>query len=79
MIQLHKWFPFVFPSPRDLKAEAVERRIERIEYEHHLEVEAQKMRKKVEEFDLELYNKRARENVIDLEIFANKRHFDKFV
>ena len=79
MIQLHKWFPFVFPSPRDIKAEAVEKRIERLEYEHHLEVEAEKMRKKVDEYDLELYNKRARENTIDIEIFSNKRHFDKFV
>ena len=78
MITLHKWYPFVFPSPRDIKAEAVERRIERLEYEHHLEVEAQKMRKKVDDYDLELYNKRARENTIDLEIFSNKRHFDKF-
>jgi hypothetical protein len=69
----------VHPSPRDIRAEAIEKRLERIEYEHRLEVEAQKMRKKVEAFDLELYNKRARENVIDLEIFANKRHFDKFV
>ena len=79
MIQLHKWFPFVFPSPRDIKAEAVESRIERLEYEHHLVVEAEKMRKKVEEYDLELYNKRARQNTIDIEIFSNKRHFDKFV
>ena len=79
MMQIHKWFPFVFPSPRDIKADAVESRIERIEHEHHLEVEAQKMRKKVDDYDLELYNKRARENVIDIEIFGNKRHFDKFV
>lgn len=79
MIQLHKWFPFVFPSPRDIKAEAVEKRIERLEYEHKLVVEAEKMRKKVEEYDLELYNKRARQNTIDIEIFSNKRHFDKFV
>lgn len=78
MITLHKWYPFVFPSPRDIKAEAVERRIERLEYEHRLEVEAQKMRKKVDDYDLELYNKRARENQIDIEIFGNKRHFDKF-
>ena len=79
MIQIHKWYPFVHPSPRDIRAEAIEKRIERLEYEHKLEVEAQKMRKKVEEYDLELYSKRARENQIDLEIFANKRHFDKFV
>lgn len=79
MIQLHKWFPFVFPSPRDIKAEAVEKRIEKLEYEHKLVVEAEKMRKKVEEYDLELYNKRARQNTIDIEIFSNKRHFDKFV
>jgi hypothetical protein len=78
MIQIHKWYPFVFPSPRDIRAEAIESRIERIEYEQHLEVEAQKMRKKVDEYDLELYTKRARENTVDIEIFSNKRHFDKY-
>jgi hypothetical protein len=79
MITLHKWYPFVYPSPRDIKVEAAERRAERLENEYRLEVEAQKMRKKVEEFDLELYNKRARQATVELEIFSNKRHFDKFV
>jgi hypothetical protein len=69
----------VFPSPRDIKAEAAERRAERLEYEHRLEVEAQKMRKKVDDYDLELYNKRARQATIEIEMFSNKRHFDKFV
>jgi hypothetical protein len=78
MIQIHKWYPFVFPSSRDIKAEAVESRIERLEYERHLVAEAEKMRKKVDDYDLELYNKRARQNTLELEIFSNKRHFDKF-
>ena len=78
MIQIHKWYPFVFPSPRDLKAELVESRIERLEHERHLVAEAEKMRKKVDEYDLELYTKRARENTLQIEITSNKRHFDKF-
>lgn len=73
MIQLHKWYPFVYPTPYDAKTIAHEKRIERLEYEYKLEIEAQKMRKKVEEYDLELYNKKAHQNLVEIEIFSNKR------
>jgi len=79
MISLHKWYPFVFPKEYDVRAIAHEKRAERLEIEHKLELEAQKVREVVEEYALELYNKRARQTTIELEIFSNKRHFDKFV
>ena len=79
MIQLHKWFPFVHPSPHDIKTLAVERRAERLEFEYKQAVEAEKFRKTVDAYELELYNKRARQHTIELEIFNNTRHFDKFV
>jgi hypothetical protein len=79
MIQLHKWFPFVFPTPYDVRAIAAERRAERLEYEYKLALEAQKIEKAVDALEIELYNKRARQNTIELEIFNNTRHFDKYV
>ena len=79
MIQLHKWYPFVFPKEYDVKAIAFEKRMERLEFEHQQEIKAEKVREAVEAYDLELYNKRARQHTIELEVFNNVRRFDKFV
>ena len=76
MIQLHKWFPFVHPTPHDVQAIAFEKRLERLEYEHQQEIKAQKVREAVEEYDLELYNKRAHQTTVELETFSNKRKID---
>lgn len=79
MIQLHKWYPFVFPKEYDIKAIAFEKQAERLEFEHLQEEKAQQVREAVEAYDLELYNKRARQHTIELEVFNNTRRFDKFV
>jgi len=79
MIQLRKWFPFVFPTPYDVRAIAAEKRAERLEYEYKQAVEAEKVNRAVDALEIELYNKRARQHTIELEIFNNTRHFDKFV
>jgi len=79
MIQLHKWYPFVFPKEYDVKAIAFEKRVERLEFEYQQALKAEQVRKAVEAYDLELYNKRARQHTIELEVFNNTRRFDKFV
>jgi hypothetical protein len=79
MIQLRKWYPFVFPTPYDVRAIASERRAERLEAEYKQAVEAAKVEKAVDALEIELYNKRARQNTIELEIFNNTKHFDKYV
>jgi hypothetical protein len=79
MITLSKWYPFVFPKEYDVKAIAFEKRSERLEFEHQQEIKAQKIRDAVEAYDLELYNKRARQHTIELEVFNSTRRFDKFV
>ena len=79
MIQLRKWFPFVFPTPYDVRAIASERRAERLEAEYKQAVEAEKVNKAVDALEIELYNKRARQNTIELEIFNSTKHFDKYV
>jgi hypothetical protein len=78
MIQMHKWYPFVYPKEYDVRAIAHERRAERLEFEQRQAEKAQKVRDAVEAYDLELYNKRARQHTIELEIFNNTRHFDKY-
>jgi hypothetical protein len=79
MIQLRKWYPFVFPTPYDVRAIASERRAERLEAEYKQAVKAEKINKAVDALEIELYNKRARQNTIELEIFNNIKHFDKYV
>lgn len=78
MIQLRKWFPFVHPTPYDVKAIAADRRAERLEYEYKLAVEYEKVNKAVDALEIELYNKRARQRTIELEIFNSTRHFDRY-
>ena len=79
MISLHKWYPFVYPKEYDVRAMAFERRVEKLEIEYELEVKAQKTRDAVEAFALELYDKRARQNTIEIEAFDNRKRIDVMV
>jgi len=78
MIQLHKWYPFVHPSPYDVRSIAHAKRAERMEYEYKLALEAAKVEKAVDALEIELYNKRSRQRIIELEIFNSTRHFDRY-
>ena len=40
---------------------------------------ANKIESETQAFDVELYNKRARQNTIELEMFSNRRRFQIFV
>ena len=79
MIQLRKWYPFVFPTPYDVRSIASERRAERLEAEYKQAVKAEKINKAVDALEIELYNKRSRQRTIELEIFNSTRYFDKYV
>jgi hypothetical protein len=61
------------------RAIASERRAERLDAEYKQAVEAEKVSKAVDALEIELYNKRARQRTIELEIFNNTKHFDKYV
>lgn len=78
MIQMHKWYPFVYPKEYDVRAIAHEKRAERLEAEQREEAKAQKVRDVVEAYDLELYNKRAEQHGVELEMFNDRKRFDKF-
>jgi len=75
---LHKWYPFVFPTPYDVRSIAFEKMVERLQSEYDQEIKADKIRQAIDELALELYNKRARQATIELEIFNNQTHFDKY-
>ena len=79
MISLHKWYPFVFPKAYDVHTVAFEKRVERLDNEYRLAVKAQKVREAVEAYDLELYNKRARQNTVELEVFRDTKRFQVLV
>lgn len=78
MIQLHKWYPFVYPKEYDVKAIASEKRAERLEFEYKQAVKAEKVNQAVEAYDLELYNKRAEQHTVELEMFNDRKQFDKY-
>ncbi len=52
--------------------------VERLQSEYDQEIKADKIRQAIDELTLELYNKRARQATIELEIFNNQTHFDKY-
>ena len=79
MITLSKWFPFVHPRPFDVQTIAFEKRVERLDNEYRLAVKAQKVRDAVQTYDLELYNKRARQNTVELEVFSDTKRFQVLV
>lgn len=79
MITLRKWYPFVHPSPHDIRALAAEQRAERIDFEYKQELKAHKMRIAVHELEVQLYDKKARQHTIELSMFENTKRFDKFV
>jgi uncharacterized metal-binding protein len=79
VITLRKWYPFVHPGPHDIRELASEKRAERLEEEYKQGVKALKMRTAVQELEVELYSKRARQNTIELGSFSNRTRFDKLV
>jgi len=79
VITLRKWYPFVHPGPHDIRELASEKRAERLEEEYKQGVKAIKMRTAVQELEVELYSKRARQNTIELGSFSDRTRFDKLV
>jgi hypothetical protein len=78
MITLNKWYPMVQPThtAREL---AFDKAVEKVQEEYKLAVECLKQVKKTEELEVELYNKRGRQNTIELGSFEDRRRFAIFV
>jgi hypothetical protein len=78
MITLNKWYPMVQPThtAREL---AFNKAVEKVQEEYRYAMECLKQVRKTEDLELELYDKRARQNTIELGSFEDRRRFQIFV
>ena len=78
MITLDKWYPYIIEK-QGVQTVAFNAAVKKVQEEYALAVEANKVERKTNDFDIELYNKRARQNTIELEMFGDRRRFQIFV
>ena len=72
MITLDKWYPMVQPR-RDIETVAFAKAVEKVQEEYKQAVQANKIEKATIELELELYNKKARVNQLELAMFKTRR------
>jgi hypothetical protein len=68
MIIPSKWFPSVQPR-YDFQTVVFDKAVEKIQEDYKLAIEAHKVEMKIEELEVELYNKRARVTQLEIGIF----------
>ena len=78
MITLDKWYPLVQPKQGVITV-AFEKAVEKVQEEYHYALEANKLERKTRDLEIELYNKRAHQNTIELESSYNYRRFQIFI
>ena len=78
MITFDKWYPMVQPTHTATQL-AFEKAVEKVQEEYRYAVAANKLELKTLEMEVELYDKRARQNTIELGSFENRRRFQIFV
>jgi hypothetical protein len=78
MITLDKWYPMVQPR-HDVQTVAFDKAVERVQEEYKQALKSHNIEKATEALDLELYNKRAKVNQLELEMFSDRRRFQIFV
>jgi hypothetical protein len=79
MIILDKWYPMVQPTKTNIRTLALEQAVERAQEEYKQALKAHKVSLANHEVDVELYNKRGRQNTIELEMFSDRKRFQIFV
>jgi len=72
MITLDKWYPMV-QARSDIQTVAFDKAVEKVQEEYKQAVEANKIEKETIELELELYNKKARVNQLELAMFKTRR------
>ena len=75
---MDKWYPMVQPTHTATQL-AFDKAVEKVQEEHRYAIAANKLELKTIELDIELYDKRARQNTIELGSFENRRRFQIFV
>jgi hypothetical protein len=78
MITLDKWYPLVQPT-HTARQIAFNKAVEKVQEEYRQAVEANKLERKTLDLEVELYNKRAHQNTIELGSFENRRRFQIFI
>jgi hypothetical protein len=78
MITFDKWYPLVQPTHTATQM-AFEKAVEKVQEEYKEALKAHKLVLKTQEMEVELYDKRARQNTIELGSFENRRRFQIFV
>lgn len=72
MITLDKLYPMVQPK-HDIQTVAFDKAVEKVQEEYKQAVQANKIEKATIELELELYNKKARVNQLELAMFKTRR------
>jgi Mn-containing catalase len=78
MITLDKWYPYIIER-QGVQTVAFNAAVKKVQEEYALAVEANKKERVSNDFVVDLYNKNARQNTIELEMFENRRRFQIFV
>jgi Mn-containing catalase len=78
MITLDKWYPYIIER-QGVQTIAFNAAVKKVQEEYALAVEANKKERVSNDFVVDLYNKNARQNTIELEMFENRRRFQIFV
>ena len=78
MITLDKWYPMVQPTHTATQM-AFDKAVEKVQEEYKQALAAHKQVLKTQEMEVELYDKRARQNTIELGSFEDRRRFQIFV
>jgi len=67
-----KWFPSVQPR-YDFQTVIFDKAVEKVQEDYKLAMKAHKIEIKIEELEVELYNKKARVNQLELTMFTNRK------
>ena len=78
MITFDKWYGLVQPTHTATQL-AFDKAVEKVQEEYRYAIAANKLELKTLEMELELYDKKARQNTIELGSFENRRRFQVFV
>jgi hypothetical protein len=73
MITLHKWYPMVGIADYPTKADVSDRRAERLQKEYDIALKFTKAKNKVDELEVELYNKKCEQHKLSLEILQKRK------
>jgi len=72
MIIPSKWYPMV-QAKHDMETVAFDKAVEKVQEDYKLAIQAHKAEIKIQELEVELYNKKARVNELELGMFKTRK------